>query len=62
MQVTDLRISLFLGNTHKYGLIFHSTFIGRASQKNKVYPQFCVFWCEYIHTLYIYVCIFTHKV
>ena len=24
------------GNTPKYGLIFHSSFIGRASQKNKV--------------------------
>merc|ERR1711871_1142365 len=23
------------GNTPKYGLIFHSTFIGRAAQKNK---------------------------
>merc|ERR1712032_1625995 len=23
------------GNTPKYGLIFHSTFIGRAQQKNK---------------------------
>ena len=23
------------GNTPKYGLIFHSTFIGRAEQKNK---------------------------
>jgi hypothetical protein len=26
------------GNTPKYGLIFHSSFIGRASQKNKVSP------------------------
>jgi len=26
------------GNTPKYGLIFHSSFIGRASQKNKVPP------------------------
>merc|ERR1712224_814198 len=24
-----------MGNTPKYGLIFHSTFIGRAAQKNK---------------------------
>lgn len=27
------------GNTPKYGLIYHSTFIGRASAKNKVSQQ-----------------------
>lgn len=32
------------GNTPKYGLIFHSSFIGRASQKNKVIFLF-IFTC-----------------
>lgn len=26
---------MFLGNTPKYGLLFHSTFVGRAGSKNK---------------------------
>ena len=31
----DYRALKTRGNTPKYGLIFHSTFIGRAGQKNK---------------------------
>ena len=41
MQILGAEKALFRalktkGNTPKYGLIFHSSFIGRASQKNKV--------------------------
>lgn len=28
-------INLFIGNTPKYGLLFHSTFVGRAGARNK---------------------------
>lgn len=31
----DFYFTILLGNTPKYGLIFHSSFIGRAGAKNK---------------------------
>ena len=37
------------GNTPKYGLIFHSSFIGRAAAKNKVnYFYFAIFYCLFL--------------
>ena len=34
-RLTDCRALKTKGNTPKYGLIYHSSFIGRASAKNK---------------------------
>eukprot|EP00983_Pelagomonas_calceolata_P047621 1140734-Pelagomonas_calceolata.AAC.1 len=36
------------GNTPKYGLIFHSSFIGRAKQRNKVSTGLL---CHHVHHL-----------
>ena len=57
------------GNTPKYGLIYHSSFIGRAASKNKGMLYVCMIAtymlaCLYIILMYVYMyeCIFVHNI